>query len=148
MRNKNRARSFMQVRSSRSRSKRGVSPVIGVILMVAATIVIAGVVMTMLGGFSPPKKTYTVSISGSKNSTGGIILTCTGGPDYAMVDYINLTLNGTDQKPGWGEVDGKNEITVGSSHGWTGGNTTAADHIVAVATFIDGTKQVVLDTYV
>ncbi|MCD6203961.1 MAG: type IV pilin N-terminal domain-containing protein, partial [Methanophagales archaeon] len=46
--NNNRARSFMQIRSSRSKSnsrgKRGVSPVIGVILMVAATIVIAGVV--------------------------------------------------------------------------------------------------------
>ena len=48
--NNNRARSLRQVRSSRSRSKRGVSPVIGVILMVAATIVIAGVVMGMLGG--------------------------------------------------------------------------------------------------
>jgi len=58
--NNNRARSFMQVRSSRSnsrsRSKRGVSPVIGVILMVAATIVIAGVVMGMLGGGSVRRK--------------------------------------------------------------------------------------------
>jgi len=61
----------MQVRSSRSRSKRGVSPVIGVILMVAATIVIAGVVMAMLGGFDPPKKTHTVSISGSKTLLAG-----------------------------------------------------------------------------
>jgi len=65
-----------------------------------------------------------------------------------MVDYINLTLNGMDVTPVWGDVDGDNEITVGSSHGWTGGSTTAADHIVAVATFIDGTKQVVLDTWV
>jgi len=55
--NNNRARSLRQVRSSRSRSKRGVSPVIGVILMVAATIVIAGVVMAMLGGFTPPSAT-------------------------------------------------------------------------------------------
>ena len=55
--NNNRARSFMQVR--RSRSKRGVSPVIGVILMVVATIVIAGVVMGMLGG-SVRQKRHTL----------------------------------------------------------------------------------------
>ena len=39
------------------RGKKGVSPVIGVILMVAATIVIAAVVMAMLGGFTPPTAT-------------------------------------------------------------------------------------------
>jgi len=43
--------------------KRGVSPVIGVILMVAATIVIAAVVMGMLDGFSPPKRTYSISVT-------------------------------------------------------------------------------------
>ena len=37
--------------------EKGVSPVIGVILMVAATIVIAAVVMTMIVGFTPPTAT-------------------------------------------------------------------------------------------
>nr|MCR5853438.1 type IV pilin [Methanophagales archaeon] len=42
------------VRNRRKMDEKGVSPVIGVILMVAATIVIAAVVMGMLGGFTPP----------------------------------------------------------------------------------------------
>jgi len=58
--NNNRARSLRQIRRSRSKSKRGVSPVIGVILMVAATIVIAGVVMAMLGGFKAPATTQPI----------------------------------------------------------------------------------------
>ena len=37
--------------------EKGVSPVIGVILMVAATIVVAAVVMAMIGGFTPPTAT-------------------------------------------------------------------------------------------
>jgi len=51
------------VRNRRKMDKRGVSPVIGVILMVAATIVIAAVVMGMLDGFSPPKRTYSISVT-------------------------------------------------------------------------------------
>ena len=45
------------VRNRRKMDEKGVSPVIGVILMVAATIVIAAVVMTMIVGFTPPTAT-------------------------------------------------------------------------------------------
>jgi len=43
--------------------RKAVSPVIGVILMVAATIVIAAIVMGYLGSFKPPKKTLDVVAS-------------------------------------------------------------------------------------
>ena len=101
--NNNRARSFMQVRSSRSnsrsRSKRGVSPVIGVILMVAATIVIAGVVMGMLGGFKAPKTAPTMNFKLEDADGAGpntaIKITHIGGDSVAYSDlqyqYINLT---------------------------------------------------------
>jgi len=153
MRIKNRARSFMQVR--RSRSKRGVSPVIGVILMVAATIVIAGVVMAMLGGFGPPSKTYSVAASAEERYIGGnltITVTYQGGPDHSMVDYITATVDGTaiTGVSGWGTADGSSaDVTLGSS-----GNTAQAtagsgnNHVVVSATFIDGTSQVILDTWV
>ena len=45
------------VRNRRKMDEKGVSPVIGVILMVAATIVVAAVVMAMIGGFTPPTAT-------------------------------------------------------------------------------------------
>ena len=166
MRTKNRARSLRQVRSSRSRnrSKRGVSPVIGVILMVAATIVIAGVVMAMLGGFGPPSKTYSVMATASERDVGGtttVFVTYTGGPDAAMVDALTATINGIsdqnwDNKPtgtGWNEStpDGS-PASVG-----TGGSCSSAcslhsgpnnDHVIVSATFTDGSTQVILDTYV
>jgi len=94
MRNKNRARGFMQVRrsrsNSRSRSKRGVSPVIGVILMVAATIVIAGVVMAMLGGFKTPTTTPAVSLSAEnyvETSGKDIVIKHNGGDTLKSNDY-------------------------------------------------------------
>ena len=143
MRNKNRARSFMQVRSSRSRSKRGVSPVIGVILMVAATIVIAGVVMGMLGGFGPPSKTYSVSVTAEEDSSGTITVTYKGGPDAAMLASIDdLKIDGKSVN-----VGNLNPPTVGNSTTATG-DATARNHVIVTGTFKDGTKQVILDTYV
>ena len=150
--NKSRARSFMQVRRSRSRSKRGVSPVIGVILMVAATIVIAGVVMGMLGGFKTPTRQHSVGVSVSENSTHFIILTFNGGPDSDIVDYLNVSINGTDvtaslSPKGFGTADGTSDVNVGN---WTAYQVAAdkSDRVIVTATFLDGTTQVVLDTYV
>ena len=139
MRIKNRARSLRQVRSSRSRSKRGVSPVIGVILMVAATIVIAGVVMAMLGGFGPPKKQYMVTASASENATGYIYVTYNGGPDSAMVSSLSCSVNGKS-------------LTLNNTVGFTSGTEGTAgpnnDQVVVAATFKDNTTQVILDTWV
>jgi len=142
----------MQVRRSRSRSKRGVSPVIGVILMVAATIVIAGVVMGMLGGFKTPTRQHSVGVSVSENSTHFIILTFNGGPDSDIVDYLNVSINGTDvtaslSPKGFGTADGTSDVNVGN---WTAYQVAAdkSDRVIVTATFLDGTTQVVLDTYV
>ena len=144
MRTKNRARSFMHVRSSRSnsrsRSKRGVSPVIGVILMVAATIVIAGVVMGMLGGFSPPRQNYVVTATATSNAAGtSIAVTYQGGPDADLVSAVHAS-NGTTT------VNLSN--VVGNSTTFTGTPGTGNDHIVVNASFRDGSNQVILDTWV
>ena len=158
--NNNRARSLRQVRSSRSRSKRGVSPVIGVILMVAATIVIAGVVMAMLGGFGPPAKTYAVTATASL-SADDIIVTYVGGPDQAEVDSLIFSgtksdgsaINWDDTQNGvsgtW--VNSSNTITtptVGDSVIATDEDTAGRDHVIVMAKFKDGTTQVILDTWV
>ena len=138
--NNNRARSFMQVRRSRSRSKRGVSPVIGVILMVAATIVIAGVVMAMLGGFGPVRRTYTVSAAATTSANGSIVyVTYHGGPDAEFVTDINCTINGEDKPM---------SATVGNTTSGTGHPGPGNDHVVVTAKFSDGSSQVILDTYV
>ena len=122
--------------------EKGVSPVIGVILMVAATIVIAAVVMGMLGGFGPPKKTYMVTASASENSTGYICVVYNGGPDAQFVDDLNCTI-----------YTAKGSITLNLTN--KAGSTNCAwgtqgpnnDHIVVAAKFKDGSTQVILDTW-
>ena len=48
------------------RSKSAVSPVVGVILMVAATIVIAAIVMGFLGGFKTPQRTLDIQLGNAQ----------------------------------------------------------------------------------
>jgi flagellin-like protein len=121
----------------KDRRKKGVSPVIGVILMVAATIVIASVVLAMLGDFEPPKRIYAISVMASRAPDGNIAVIFFGGPDANYVQEITVS----------GDVD----LTLTGSVGGTNTTTTNPGdtaHVVATATFTDGSRQVVLDTYV
>ena len=139
------------VRNRRKMDEKGVSPVIGVILMVAATIVIAAVVLGMLGGFAPPKKTYAVSASASRINSSAISITYLGGPDQASVDTSKHSYAIISNASG--EQAYIKELflpTVGNSTVITGLNSTYAgrEHVVVNVTFVDGTTQVILDTYV
>ena len=135
--NNNRARSFMQVR--RSRSKRGVSPVIGVILMVAATIVIAGVVMGMLGGFKAPRTTKTIGVSTTRVNSSHVAITITSIPPGVSIESAGVSVAGNSTGGSW------NNITVGSTKTV---EASIGQHVVVNATFNDGTEQVILDTIV
>ena len=154
MRIKNRARSFMQVRRSRSnsssRSKRGVSPVIGVILMVAATIVIAGVVMGMLGGFGPPKAAATVTASASRTPGGNISVTYLGGPDHDAMVNTSASLQYTLTNSSSPSMSPANLMmpTVGNTTEISSNSDAGEDHLTVIVTLKDGTTQVILDTYV
>jgi len=141
--NNNRARSFMQVRRSRSRSKRGVSPVIGVILMVAATIVIAGVVMAMLGGFSPTQSLKAVAATAKHINDTAIQITFTGGPDADLVTNLSGNIDGhpvtfTSHAVGTTVIVNESYIDAGPNN----------DAVTVTATFTDGTEQVILDTLI
>ena len=137
--------------------EKGVSPVIGVILMVAATIVIAAVVMGMLGGFSPPRRTYNVIASASENATGWIAVTYQGGPDAAQVDYLNVSIDDESyyegnlppiNTSGWGKADGdSSDVKIGCSLVEKGTKGPNNNHVVVSATFLDGSSQVILDTW-
>ncbi len=129
----NKTKSF----GSKNRRKKGVSPVIGVILMVAATIVIASVVLAMLGGFGPPKKTYSIGVTANRAPDGNVSVTYIGGPDANYVSSINVG----------GDVSLTLTGTVGDSSSTTT-SPAANAHVIATATFTDGSSQVVLDTYV
>jgi len=79
------------------RDKKGVSPVIGVILMVAATIVIAAVVITMLGSFKAPAAPPTVSLKAEVTDDNELTFTHLGGGSVAYTDIVvTVTSGGTE----------------------------------------------------
>jgi flagellin-like protein len=153
-------------RSFKDRRKKGVSPVIGVILMVAATIVIAAVVLAMLGGFAPPAKSYVIGLSAKQVPGPDIQVTLTGSGDVGSLNYVQATVidavTGTTTQQtigtpaGFGTASGTNDITVGAicsyvtDMGGTAANLgtgSSDDHVIVVGTFLDGTSQVILDTW-
>jgi len=140
------------------RSKKGVSPVIGVILMVAATIVIAAVVIAMLGGFSPPSQTYVVMAT-TEVRTGGtgymVVVTYQGGPDADQVDTLSGTAMDSagdhEDLAAYGNTTLWDDCIPGAvakadTKAYTLGG--ADDHVIVTAKFLDGSKQIILDTWV
>ena len=150
-----------------------VSPVIGVILMVAITVILAAVIAAFVFGMSgnitktkivavtaqqPDGKHITITYQGGQDaqsfSYGTVIVT----PDLSLcptatgVYYSNSTLPVPATAPG---VNLPNILqkNVGS---WVTATCGAAvtdgfggkDHVVATGTFGDGSVQVLLDTYV
>jgi len=109
--------------------------------MVAATIVIAGVVMGMLGGFKAPGVSKTVGISTSRINSSYVDITLTAiEPAGTVISSINCTAGCT----------GNNSVTnlsVGDT--WTIKTTgNPPVHVVLTAYFEDGTTQVVFDSKV
>jgi len=150
------------------RDKKGVSPVIGVILMVAATIVIAAVVIAMLGGFGPPRTNYMVTATATERIIAGvpsIDIIYNGGPDAGQVDCITATIDGKDPTPSWTTPPTSwdtvtiDNIPPGEGTAVTTGDGGAGDtadatggpnnnHVIVTGWFMDGTSQVILDTWV
>lgn len=149
------------------KDEKAVSPVIGVILMVAITVILAAVIASFVFGMgSSVKKTYVVSATASEqyNSSSkdyDITVTYQGGPDHASVSWINITLPDSD----WDEGDITNtsctvdpdttneriqvtNLSTGATVTVFEAGSTGRDHVIVVGHFADGTEQVILDTYV
>ena len=122
-----------------------VSPVIGVILMVAITVILAAVIGAFVFGMGGSlKKTYNVGVTAAQTDADSVTFTFQGGPDADLVRYLNTSVAGNDT---WCSASG-NPPPIGTT--WTddGNATSGRDHVVVTAEFADGTQQVVLDTYV
>ena len=126
-------------------SEDAVSPVIGVILMVAITVILAAVIAAFVFGMAGNvNKTRTVAVTAQKtNPSAGvykITLTNMGGNDANSVSSFNWTIDGGTPVTNLTSVIGN----ISSSNG----GTAAPNRVICVATFLDGTNQVVLDTTV
>ena len=105
--------------------------------MVATTIILAAIVAAFVFGMvSDVKSTKIVAVTAGHQGDN-LILTNMGGQDVAKVTQFEAMYNNTAvSSPG---------IGVGKSATTDVGTGNA--HLIVVATFNDGSQQVVLDTY-
>ena len=147
-----------------------VSPVIGVILMVAITVILAAVIAAFVFGMtdSMPDTTKNVAISVKAATGSNIMITIQGGTDLPRLDYLAITIDEdsteryytdpTDNKIIKGTATSvpashAGSFTVGSV--WKSAlsgtdvplESGASKHVVVVGVFNDGSEQILSDTY-
>ncbi|MFA6331892.1 MAG: type IV pilin N-terminal domain-containing protein [Methanoregula sp.] len=128
-----------------TKNDEAVSPVIGVILMVAITVILAAVIAAFVFGMAgniQKSKVVAATASEVTNSAGDHIISITyqGGQDSADVEKLIWSIN--DQT----SPSSKTSPSVGFTA--RGDGTADKNHVVVSAEFTDGATQVVLDTYV
>lgn len=123
------------------KDERAVSPVIGVILMVAITVILAAVIAAFV--FNMPgnvSSSYVVVCTANQISENNIDVTYQGGPDGDMLDWINISVNNTFEHQ---------EENPAVGYTWPSYNGTSnRDHVIVTGRFVDGNEQVILDAYV
>ena len=130
------------------KDEEAVSPVIGVILMVAITVILAAVIGAFVFGMgSNIKKQYFVSAVATEVYDGAnfdITVTYNGGPDADQVLWINVTRAGTNTTG----ISWKNPSTGKTITFENAGTSGKNDVVIVTAEFTDGTTQTILNTYV
>jgi len=141
-----------------NRNEEAASPVIGIILMVAITVILAAIIGSYV--FGAPQnvtKTNVVAATAEVTPTGAIYVLYQGGQDGDKLTSISITApNGTTwytstadgalslssatlAKPNVGAVM---KLYPSSPSDWP----SSQKHIVVAGAFNDGTSQVILDT--
>jgi archaeal type IV pilus assembly protein PilA len=150
-------------------NEEAVSPVLGVLLMVAITIILAAVVGMFVLGMVPnmSKVNKVVAISAQQPESGKITITYLGGQDSSSFDYGKIVIvpdsgivtyyhaaekysNGTTiatvTSPGTA-----NDGIIGSEVGsmvTAVGTFSGRNNVKVIGIFTDSSQQVLIDTYV
>jgi len=140
------------------KNEEAVSPVIGVILMVAITVILAAVIAAFVFGMAGNiQKTKVVAATESRQNTQNVSVTYQGGQDSGSLKGIAWTANGANATV----YSYSSGITVGTgaAANYVYGNgdslpigtlitVTASpnSHIIGLGVFNDGSTQVIVDT--
>jgi flagellin-like protein len=143
-------------------NEEAVSPVIGVILMVAITVILAAVIAAFVFGMgSNVGTTKTVAVTVNQNGDD-IILTYHGGADASTLKFLMIRVDPGDATKGketYYTVDESGSLSttktglsttleVGAVMTIEQKGTDQRDHVVVTGHFADGSDHVVLDTFV
>lgn len=132
------------------KDEEAVSPVIGVILMVAITVILAAVIAAFVFGMGPPEAKYNVAFTTTTNATGATVtLHDKGGA--TEISITKTTVDGVDESSDSYKIGNTTNVTtgftldVGDSFFVT--NATTGTRLVVTGK-ADGVDQVFLDTKV
>ena len=150
--------SGVQKTMKRTTNDEAVSPVIGVILMVAITVILAAVIAAFVFGTVGNVKTekqIAVAASQTLDTASDdyrTIVTFHGGRDFRDLSALEATIRVPGGTPDsgftWSYASmGTAPVPVGTT-GTIPLGTPGADHVIVVATYVDGSRQLVLDTFV
>ena len=133
-----------------------VSPVIGVILMVAITVILAAVIAAFVFGMgSGVQSTKTVSVTLQKDGTDLKVI-INGGPDLAELNYLKVTFDGDSAVyTGKGSSTtmtattptGERTFEIGQIFKTTGGKLDKPKHVIVIGGFKDGQEQMLADRH-
>jgi flagellin-like protein len=141
------------------KNEEAVSPVIGVILMVAITVILAAVIAAFVFGMAGNiQKTKVVAATETRINSSWVSVTYQGGQDAGTLGGIAFTVNSANVTPVVASNSqvtvNANEVTpstgtilpVGASAFIPASNVGGQAHVVGVGVFNDGTTQVIVDT--
>ena len=122
-------------------NEEAVSPVIGVILMVAITVILAAVIAAFVFGLAGTTgSSKNVGLIAQKNSTdNGFDVTISGGTDLPTVTAMQWSINNS-----WFVFDGSPTYGVGNIL-WTGSEPNSDVRFRVRGNFTDGSQQVLFD---
>ena len=122
------------------KNEEAVSPVIGVILMVAVTVILAGIiaafVFNMAGSMQSSK---TVGMTLTQNATGYGVGTITGGPDLKTLNQVNYTLNGAGEQV----LIASGSIATGKYN--TTNTVVTGSRVMLIGYYTDGSTSIIID---
>ena len=149
------------------KNEEAVSPVIGVILMVAITVILAAVIAAFVFGMTGNvEANKNVVLSANQIADNKLQVTVQSGADLSTLDYLRIEVqSGETNKIFYAytasaagnarKVDATTPpnagtyttISVGSTYVTPAGAlTTGSDHVVIVGHFDDGKQQMLIDT--
>jgi flagellin-like protein len=123
------------------KNEEAVSPVIGVILMVAITVILAAVIAAFVFGMAGNiKSSKTVGITLTLNASNYGVATISGGTDLPTLNSVNYSVNGGTEvvlfAPGTIRVGNYSTTTTAIAKG---------SRVLLVGYFADGTSQILVD---
>jgi archaeal type IV pilus assembly protein PilA len=118
-----------------------VSPVIGVILMVAITVILAAVIAAFVFGMAGNiKSSKTVGVTLTLDKYNNAVATVSGGPDLAALSLVNYSVNGGTESV----ILAGTNLTTGH-YNYTQAGSVVGKRVILIGYFNDGTSQTLVD---